>query len=163
MVDATLLLGLVGGVGAVISVLVAVLPQALDWYYERVNRPLTVKVVSVITRVNQTQYGLVRFRVRNRIRAAISVQVSPMCIGYLPELVQTEGIFADPRVLTYPSNETAFSFWLPGHDTREVALELPVRPNVFEGRETVSPIVFASRFVVQEVPLGPFEFSVTSG
>lgn len=156
-----LILGIAGLIGAVLSVTIAILPQVLEWYYERTNRPLSVNVVGTILRVNQTQYGLIRMRVRNRTRSAVSVQVSPMTAGFTPGVGPTEGIFADPRVLIFPSNEHGGTFWLPGHDTREIALELPVRPGKYEGQESVRPIVIANRFVAQQVPIGPFEFVVS--
>jgi hypothetical protein len=158
-----LILGIAGVIGAGLSVAVAILPQVSEWYYERTNRPLAVKVVGTILRVNQTQYGLIRLRVRNRTRSAIWVQVSPMTHGFTPEVGHTEGIFMDPRVLIFPSNEPGGTFWLPGHDSREVALELPARPGIFEGRESVRPVIIANRFVPQHIPVGPFKFVLTHG
>jgi hypothetical protein len=156
--DLTLVLGVAGLIGGFVAVFVAILPQSLEWYYERVGRPLRVEVVSAITKVTSAQYGLVRFRVTNRIRSAVSVQVSPMN-QYRLEGTELVGVlFERSEVRIYPSNENAFSFWLPGKDSREVQLEYYVREGLAEGRETVSPVVVASRFRAQQVYLGPFDF-----
>ena len=142
------------------AVLVAVLPQILDWYYEKVNRPLKVEVVRPISKVNPAFGGLLRFKVRNRIRSAVSVQVSP---AHHVKWTGTEIVgllFDTPRVTIFPSNEQAWSFWLPGHDSREVEITWPVRSGILHGTEQISPVVFANRFHPQEIPLGPFDVVV---
>jgi hypothetical protein len=166
MVDElTLVFGVAGIVGSSIAVLVAVLPRALEWYYERVNRPLWVEPVKSFLRVNPTTGTLIRFRVHNRIQSAISVQVSPATRAAVTHdsdgtVTITGALFANPDVTVFPTNERGWSFWLPGHDAREVEIHLPIRPGVLRGKETVEPYVFASRFRAQQVKLGPYEVEV---
>jgi hypothetical protein len=163
--EPVLILGLVGGVGAVVSVLIAVLPQTLEWYYDWKNQPLKVEVVKALTRVNPSIGGLLRLRVRNRLRIAINVTVSPatsvtVATDGLGKVSMKGTLFDEPEPTVYPSHEKAWSFWLPGHDSREIELRLPVTQGILRGKESVSPIVFANRFRVQQIRLGPFEFEV---
>lgn len=162
----TLAFGIAGIAGAVISTFVAVRPDLMDWYYERQGRPLSVEVVNAHTCIDPAEYGLVAFRVTNRVRRSIRVSVAPMNLAppedinaFIPG-ASNDGVFGDPRVLIVPTNENAWSFWLPGKDTRELRLEYPVRPGLTQGAEDVSPVVVASTFRPQFVYLGPFRFVV---
>lgn len=165
MIDLALGFGLAGIVGAAISVSVAALPPIREWYYDTRNKPLKVEVERPVTKVNPSAGAQLKIIVHNRLRSAVCVQVSPATNVTVRTdsagKVEVKGtVFDKPEPCVYPSMEKAWTFWLPGHDTREVILRLPVAPGLLHGRESVSPVVFASRFRVQEIRLGPFEFEV---
>jgi hypothetical protein len=155
-----LILGVAGLIGAIISVLVAVFPQVLEWYYLRVNRPLKVEVVRPISKISPAFGGLLRFRVSNLVRSAISVSVSPAHAVHWTGAAVEGILFDDPDVTIFPTNEKGWSFWLPGHDAREVEIHWPVRPGVLHGTEQLRPVVFANRFKTQQIVLGPFDVVV---
>ncbi len=165
MESLTLAFGIAGIAGAVVSTVVAAAPPALERYYDWKNRPLKVTVVRAFTKVNPAAGGRVMFRIENRLRSAVPIQVSPMTgVEVLNEagIVSVRGkLFENPTVRLYPSNKEGGFESIPGHDSRELVLELPVRQGVLEGTEEVQPVVFANRFRVQEIRLGPFHFEVS--
>lgn len=165
MVDAwTVAFGVAGIAGAVASVLIAVRPELLHWYFDRVNRPLKIHPVSEIPRANPAFGSAIRFRVRNRLMTAVSVSFSPMTSATVGQDekggIRIYGtLFEDPICTIYPSGEPA-RFWLGGREEREVEFRLPVRQGVLQGREDVAPIVFANRFRVQQIQLGPYPIEI---
>lgn len=161
----SLAVGLAGTVVAIIAVLVAALPAVREWYYDYRNLPLRVEVVRPFTKVNPAFGAFLRLRIHNRVRSGINVSVSPATSVTITtdRTGRTEAkgtLFDEPEPTVYPSREKAWSFWLPGHDCREIELRLPVTTGVLRGRERVAPIVFANRFRVQEIRLGPYDFEV---
>lgn len=162
----TLAFGIAGIVGAVLTGVFGAVPSILEWHYDRANRPLRVKVFPVRTQINPAFGGRIRFRVYNRVRSEVPVQISPLtaCEAGVDENGKTwvrGRLFDEPRVSLYPSGKVGGFTSIPGHDSRDFVLDLPVRQGVLEGTEDVSPAVFANRFEAQEIRLVPFHFEVS--
>ena len=161
MVDAATALAIAGIVGSAVSVGVAILPQVREWWLDRACRPLKVEIISLPRRFNRA-YGLrILIRVRNRLSVAVPVRVGahPNCVKEDGEI---HGTFFEipPRILLFPSNEDGKSFLLPGRDQREVQIELSVRPGIFTGSEVLPLEVVAFRFRRQEIPIGPYDYTI---
>jgi len=162
--DLTIVLGVAGVVGAITSVVVAILPQVRDWWLDRVNRPLRVDVIPHSRRFNRA-FGLrIQIRVRNRLSVAIPVRIAAN-VNCVLEDGEMRGRFFEvpPRISLFPSNEPAQSFLLPGKDQRDVEIELAVRPGIFEGSDSFPISVTAFRFRSQVVRIGPFEYTIDPG
>jgi hypothetical protein len=163
----SLAFGIAGIVGAGVSTLVAVVPMAREWWYDRKNEPLRVRVIREFTRVNPTYGGRIRIRIDNRIRSAVPIQYSPLteCETITDEsgrVVESRGkLFDNPTVRRHPMDRGDALEPVPGHDSRELELLFPVRAGVLEGKEVVSPVIWGNRFKPQEIRLGPFHFEVS--
>ncbi|MFZ0892659.1 MAG: hypothetical protein WB778_08455 [Thermoplasmata archaeon] len=161
MNDLVLVLEIAGIFGGILAVVIAVLPQLLEWYFDWSNQPLKVKVFGVYSNVNPSAVGRIEMRVYNRLRSAVHVEIWPLDAveDILADGVRSK-LFERPKVRTFPIDGEGDFFLLPGHDSKQVVIEYPVRPGVKHGSEVVRPVVISHRFKIKKVTSGPFEFRV---
>ncbi len=124
--------------GLLLTVTIAVVPQVYEWYWNSRN-PIKVTFLPIRTLIPLHEELIVRLRVRNRVRSAVTIQLGYMRYPGAADVLDMGTYSA--RI--YPSGEGAGYFSLPGKDAREI--EMRWKPKA-SGSCTMAVDVAANRF-----------------